>query len=83
MKHKLKLLLKKFAENKKYLRGTQLPNLSGNSLIRSSLIRSLSGPKMMTGLVYRTETFIKQPSHYTIELDVVVNIYTCGLPVQE
>lgn len=36
------------------LRGTQLPNLSGNSEIRSSLIRSLSGPRMMTGRVYST-----------------------------
>lgn len=36
------------------LRGTQLPNLSGNSEIRSSLIRSFSGPRMMTGRVYST-----------------------------
>lgn len=35
-----------------YLRGTQLPNLSGNSEMRSSLTLSFSGPRMMTGLVY-------------------------------
>lgn len=33
------------------LRGTQDPNLSGNSEIRSSLIRSFMGPRMMTGRV--------------------------------
>lgn len=33
-------------------RGTQLPNLSGNSEMRSSLMRSLSGPRTMTGRVY-------------------------------
>ena len=34
-----------------YIRGTQLPNLSGNSEMRSSLILSLSGPKTITGRV--------------------------------
>lgn len=34
------------------LRGTQLPNLSGNSEMRSSLTLSFRGPRMMTGLVY-------------------------------
>lgn len=34
------------------LRGTQLPNLSGNSEMRSSLMRSLSGPRTITGRVY-------------------------------
>lgn len=33
-----------------YLRGTQDPNLSGNSEIRSSLILSFIGPRIMTGL---------------------------------
>jgi len=33
-------------------RGTQLPNLSGNSEMRSSLMRSLSGPRTITGRVY-------------------------------
>lgn len=32
-------------------RGTQEPNLSGNSEIRSSFIRSFMGPRMMTGRV--------------------------------
>lgn len=39
-------------------RGTQLPYLSGNSEMRSSLIRSFSGPRMMTGRVYFTKTNI-------------------------
>ena len=38
------------------LRGTQLPNLSGNSDIKSSLILSFNGPKIITGLMYFTET---------------------------
>ncbi|KAI9589728.1 hypothetical protein GQX74_007896 [Glossina fuscipes] len=33
------------------LRGTQEPNLSGYSDIKSSLIRSLRGPNIITGLV--------------------------------
>lgn len=33
-----------------YLRGTQDPNLSGNSDIRSSLILSFIGPRIITGL---------------------------------
>lgn len=32
------------------LRGTQDPNLCGNSEMRSSLTRSFIGPKMITGL---------------------------------
>lgn len=36
---------------KKILRGTHDPNLSGNSEIKSSLIRSFSGPNMITGRV--------------------------------
>ena len=39
-------------QNQRYIRGTQLPNLSGNSEMRSSLILSLSGPSTITGLVY-------------------------------
>jgi hypothetical protein len=38
--------------NKVHLRGTQLPNLSGNSEMRSSLILSLRGPRTITGLAY-------------------------------
>jgi len=34
-----------------YVRGTQLPNLSGLSATRSSLKRSFSGPRIMTGRV--------------------------------
>ena len=37
-------------------RGMQLPNLSGNSEMRSSLILSFRGPRMMTGRVYFTAT---------------------------
>lgn len=33
------------------LRGTQEPNLSGYSAIKSSLMRSFSGPKIITGRV--------------------------------
>ena len=44
----------KLKVERRNLRGTQLPNLSGNSEMRSSLIRSLSGPRMITGLVYFT-----------------------------
>lgn len=36
---------------KSYLRGTHDPNLSGNSDIKSSLIRSFIGPRIITGLV--------------------------------
>ena len=35
-----------------YVRGTQLPNLSGNSDIRSSFILSFNGPRTITGRVY-------------------------------
>ena len=43
----------------RHSRGTQLPNLSGNSEMRSSLMRSLSGPRMTTGRVYFTEERIR------------------------
>lgn len=42
-------------KGKKNLRGTQLPNFSGYSEIRSSFILSLRGPNMMTGLAQVTE----------------------------
>jgi hypothetical protein len=36
------------------LRGTQQPNLSGKSYIKSLFIRSFTGPNIMTGRVYLT-----------------------------
>ena len=35
-----------------HIRGTQLPNSSGNSCIRSSFNLSFKGPRIITGLVY-------------------------------
>lgn len=41
----------------KVLRGTQLPNRSGNSEIKSSLMRSFIGPRIMTGLLEEQRNF--------------------------
>lgn len=51
-----------------YLRGMQLPNLSGNSEMRSSFIRSFNGPRIITGRVYFTENSdtVKYISEMTI-----------------
>ena len=53
-KHYCKCTLLKKAHNVTLLRGTQLPNLSGNSVMRSSLMRSFSGPRITTGRAYFT-----------------------------
>ena len=56
-----------------HLRGTQLPNLSGNSVMRSSLMRSFNGPRITTGRAYFTAC--SQHSHRQAAIRISLSPY--------
>ena len=60
------------ADSVAHSRGTQLPNLSGNSVMRSSLTRSFNGPRITTGRAYFTarSQFTRRQLGYIVIIDV-------------